>query len=286
MHGSNLAVTVDDLRRDIREALDLARHMGFSAVDARAVSGPLSPGELSESGRRHLRRHLGDLGLRLASLRGPASGPGYADPASGERRIDTARRILDLASALGVPVVTTALGAWIEPAWLDSSRPEDDSASETESGRRVAARAREALAILADHADRCGVILAIETAGLPAKSLARLLAERDCPFLAACCDSGGLLMQGEDPARIGEALAGRIRSARVRDAQRGSAAAPGHETAPGEGHLDVAAFLSGLAQSGYEGDLVVTRSEGGAARQDIERMRDLVLGIRRDVFKP
>ena len=221
MKNLDLSLCLDDLRLETRAAMDRARAMGFHAIDVSAVEGPVSPGELSRTGQRHLIKHLSDLGLRLSSFRGPAGGAGYADSGSGERRLESMRKIMDLASALRVPTVSTTLGG------SGGLSPDDR-----------AARYRETLSILADDADRKGVIVTIETAGLTTAELSKLLAEINCPQLAACCDSGEMLMHGEDPHRVADVLAGRVGLVQARDAVSGSPQAAGHEVAQGEGSLD------------------------------------------------
>lgn len=251
-----LALCLDDLRLETKAAMDRARTLGFRAIDVAAVAGPISPGELSHTGQRHLLKHLSDLGLRLASLRGPAGGAGYADRHSGERRLETMRKIIDLASTLRVPIVSTTLGA---PGEASS----DDRA----------ARYREMLAILAADADRKGVRVAVETAGVSAADLNQLLREVDCPMLAACCDSGAMLMHGDDPHKVAELLSGRVRLVRARDAVSGSSQAAGFETAYGEGHLDTPRFLASLAEAGFDGDLVLSRTTGDRPIIDLEKAR-------------
>ncbi len=264
MKSHLLSVSADDLHADIKAALDRARRIGFRRVDASAVEGPLSPQELSRSGQRHLMRHLADLGLTLGSLRGPVAGAGFADAAGGERRLDVTRRILAMAGQLRIPTVSVALGRTAEgPADL------------------VLARTQEALESLANDADRLGVTLTIESSGAPAASLATLLADINCPNLAACCDSGAMLMQGEDPHRIGEVLPGRIRLVRARDAIGGAPNAAGQEMALGEGHLDPAAFLASLTEAGFEGDIVLSRTTGGNAPRDLANARDIFASLLR-----
>lgn len=235
-----IALAVDDLRMEFKAALDAARRMGVRHVDVSATQGPVSRGELSKSGQRHLVRHLGDLGLSLDSLRGPAGGPGYCDNAAGERRLEMMRGVIELAGAIGVPVVSTTLGG----------------------GEIDGVRLKEAMAQIADFSDRCGVTVAIETSGMTTVDLEALLREMNCPHLAACCDTGAMLIQGEDPHRIADTLSGRVRLARVRDATWGARGAPGHETAVGQGQLDPAALLAGFAEAGYQGPLILTRQSG------------------------
>jgi sugar phosphate isomerase/epimerase len=254
-----LAVCLDDLRLETRAAMDRARRLGFRAIDASAASGPLSPMELTSTGRRHALKHVSDLGLRMASLRGPADGAGFGDSAAAERRLEQLLCIVDLAADLRVTVVSALLGV---------SRGPDDAA--------FLSRVSEGLTILADRADRRGVIVAVETAGISVKSLNELLGRIRCPNLAACCDSGAMLMRGEDPHRVGDSLAGGIRLVRVRDAVAGTADSAGHETVMGRGLLDLPRFLAGLEQAGFTGDLVLTRSEGQNPSADLSAAREIV----------
>ncbi len=263
MFPVELSVAADDLRLEIKPALDRARALGFRVVDIGAADGPLSPGELSTSGRRHFLRHLGDLGLSLKSLRGPVSGPGYANGAAGERRLEVAKGVISLAGEMKVPVVSTTLGGF----------ESGDASSQSN-------RLQEALETLANAADQYGVTVAIENAGVPSADLVALLKRINCPRLAACCDSGAMLMQGEDPHRAADTMAGKIRLVRARDAVRGSAGATGYETAIGGGQLDPVHFLAGLTEAGYQGPLVISRSTGVNPAADIahaKRVFDAIL---------
>jgi sugar phosphate isomerase/epimerase len=256
MPRPQLTICLDDLKLEIKEAMDRARTLGFCGVDIGAMAGSISPGELSATGRRHLLKHLSNLGMRLGSLRGPVGGAGYADPAGGEKRLEATMKIIELAGTLRVPVVSAALG------------PVSGLADPGQAGRL-----REALSILADIADRRRVTLAIETVGIGGAELNRLLADVDCPFLAACCDSGALLISGQDPHRVAGALPGRIGHVRARDAVAGTLDRPGHEVSLGEGRLEVPRFLAGLADAGFHGDIVMTRTTGDTAAEDLRRAR-------------
>jgi len=247
-----LSVCLDDLRLGVKQALDRARSLGFRAVDVGATSGPISPSELSHTGRRHLAKHLSDLGLRLGSLRGPVAGPGYGDTRGGEQRLQLLRGVIDLAASMRVPVVSTVVGVSARQA----TAPETD-------------RLREALASIADQADRAGVVVTLETAGLDSQTLSRLLSEVNCPLLAACCDCGAMLMQGEDPARVADLLPGRIRLVRARDAVAGSSSSPGHEVSHGQGNLEPERFLAALNEAAFEGDIVLTRTTGADPGVDL-----------------
>lgn len=251
-----LAVCTDDLKTEIKRALEWARNARFRAVDIGAVTGPISPAELSHTGRRHFLKHVGDLGLRVGSLRGPVGGPGYSDRAAGEHRLKHMQDILRLAQELHVPVVSTDVG-YINPK---------DTAAQ--------GRLREALETLANAADRVGVIATIETSGIGADELQKVLADLRCPNLACCCDSGAMLMRGDNPHAVGSTLPGLIRLVRARDAIAGSPEGPGRETAMGQGHLDLASFVAGLTESGFSGDIVLTRSSSSTPGEDLLRARE------------
>lgn len=253
LHRPQLGVCLDDLRVEVKTAMDRARAMGFHAIDVSALAGPISPAELSRTGQRHLAKHLADLGLRLASLRGPVGGGSYGDPTGGERRIDLMRGVIRLAADLHVPVVSTAIGG---------------GGVEKDSGR-----VREALAMLADDADRCGVTVAIETSGIGAADLAKVLGEINCPWLAASADTGAMIMRGDDPHTIGSLLPGRIKHARIRDAVTGSPNAAGYEVPLGEGRLDPALLLAALDEAGGSGDLILSRSTGNMPAADLQRAK-------------
>ena len=251
--AQRLAACADDLRIDIKTALARLPGLGFSAAEVGAAAGAISPDALTRTGRRHVVRYVADLGLRLAALRGPADGGSYADSATGERRLESMRGIIRLAADLGVPVVSTRLG-----------RVTDASAD----------RLSEVVAVLANEADRHGVRVALETAGVRADVLAALLNRAACPLVGACCDSGAMLIGGDDPHALAASLAGQVRMVRARDAMPGTPEEPGHETDFGAGGLDVAAFLAGLREAGYEGDLIVTRSGSATPAADLVKARD------------
>ena len=189
------------------------------------------------------------------SLRGPVSGPGYGDGAGGERRLDMVLDVLRLARQLGVPVVSTTMGT-----------VGDDSPA--------ASRNRDALAVMADHADRIGVTLAIETSGIAATDLDSVLRQIGCPKLTACCDAGAMLMGGDDPHRVADTLPGRIGLVRARDAMSGTPEAAGHEVAFGGGELDSRRFLAALAAAGFGGALVLTDTASGQAARNLSAARE------------
>ena len=146
-----LGVDVGDLRMPIRDAIRTAAQLDFRAIELPAASGETTPQQLDQSARRHLARFVANHGLTLASLTADVPDTQFTDPASVERRLDHTRRIMELAAALHVPIVSASAGALIDPA---SGEPKP--------------LVVEALTRVAEHADATGAIYALRP--LPRRS--------------------------------------------------------------------------------------------------------------------
>lgn len=244
MNAFRLGIAVDDLGLGPKEGLQQAVRMGYGAVELDASKGEVDPTNLSQSGMRHLRKLVDSLGLELAVLGGPAGAGGFTNPATADARIDKARRILELAARLRVPVVTAYVG----------SLPDDPK------DRRYQLVA-EALDHLGEFADKTGTALAIRTSDDSPAALRALLAGLNCPTLRVCYDPGSLLIHGHDPiAGVGE-LAGQIAASHLRDAVAGSKAAAGREVRMGSGQVDVLAYLAALEEGHYAGPQILRRTD-------------------------
>ncbi|MCB9856720.1 MAG: sugar phosphate isomerase/epimerase [Phycisphaerales bacterium] len=249
---NRLSVCTDDLRLEIKRALQTASALGFRTVDIGATGGAVHPRQMSKSAQRHLSRYLSDLGLRLGSLRGPVAGSSYGDGSAGEHRLEMMRSIIAMAGEMRVPVVSTSLGGFVGDADAEAN-----------------SRLLEAVETLANDSYRHGVRVAIETTGVSPEALRGLISGLDCPTLGVCCDSGAMLMEGNDPHRVAENLAGRIHVVRARDATFGSPTAAGREVAMGEGALDIPAFVASLQEAGFSGDMIVSRSDSVRPSADL-----------------
>ncbi len=261
MAAIEIGVEIDSFRRSAKEALRQASALGLRPVQLSAATGDVSPEALGDTGRRHLRRYVDGLGLTLAGLGADLGGRRFADSAHSDERLDRTRRILELASELRVPLVTARVGAL---------RSGDDPRTEL-----VAA----ALEQVADHADRTGVVFAIETAESTPGLLQAVLKRIDCPYVRAAYDPAALLMEGDDPVAGVQPLADQVVFSFARDAVQGSAERPGCETPLGTGDIDFAACLAALEEAGYHGPQILrsTSSEDpvrdiAAAKEHLERI--------------
>src|SRR5262245_45658784 len=242
---------LESLGLPVRQALDQAARIGAAGVQIDAA-GDLSPGNLSESGRRAFAARLRALDLELTALGCPLR-RGLDDPADLEPRIDRVREVMSLAYDLGPRVVVVAAGAV----------PEKE---DTPQARHL----RESLTALGQHGDRVGCTLALETGLESGETLAKYLATFDTGSLAANLDPANLLLHGFDPLAALRALAGRLAHAHARDCRRAGASRPAQEVPLGHGDIDWLAFLEALDEVEYRGWLVVEREGGDRRLADVE----------------
>ncbi len=239
-----VGVVLDSFGQPVREALGSAARLKFGAVEIAAVTGPISPEELSRSGQRDLVNTVRGMGMQLGALAADMGGGRFADSSAVEQRLERTRGILEMAAGMHVPVVTTHLGRF-DAAVVQGSH------------------LLEAVREIADMADRTGTMVALEAAAEPAL-LAELIKQVGCPLVGACYDPATLLIEGFEAAAGFEPLADRIFTAHVRDAVAGLVDRPGRETPLGQGEVDLAEVLAGLEQAGYRAAPYIRRS--GAER--------------------
>lgn len=237
-----LGVVLDSFRQPPKEALESAAALGFRQIEMSAVSGPVDPTELTGTGRRHLLRYVGGLGLRLAALGGDLGGSRFAESSRVEQRLEKLRSIVEMAADLRVPVVTTHLGRVDEQI--------------LQRGYLL-----EVIDQLATLSDRTGTYIAFETGGANPALLSQVLNQIGAGTLGVCYDPASLLIDGFDALEGIGPLANTILIARARDALAGSARQPGREVPLGSGQIDFAGYLAALDQAGYRSVPFVRRTD-------------------------
>ncbi len=256
-----LAVCLDDFGAPPKEALRAASELGFGCVQIGALHGPVSPGQLDESGRRHLRRFAEGLGLQIIALRVDFGGSRFLDASRTDYCIDHTRRALELARELNVPTVSAPLGKF--------------RSADVEEYELV----KSAVRAIADHADLLNCSFAVETAVDTPDALQQLLGDVSCPHLKVAYDPAELLMGGIDPLAPIETYADDIGLAFARDAERGTSARPGRETNLGAGHLSLPAYLAQLDAAGYRGPLIVRRADTTRPLADLVASKEYLESI-------
>ena len=238
----------------VRKALERAAAAGAAGIEFSPTAGDLAPDNLSQTGRRDLRRLIERHRLRLFALDARLPGLSLADPHRADEVVDRTMPILRLAADLRVPVVVTRLGRV-------GTDPEA-------APRRTAA---ETLQFLGDAADRFGVRLAPVTGPDPGEVLADLLGTLTAGGLGVAFHPGMLVSAGLDPAREAPSLGARLVHAYAADVTTG----PDGTWRPariGEGAVDWESVIAALAQVDYAGPLVVPPpGDAGRSPAEVER---------------
>jgi sugar phosphate isomerase/epimerase len=245
MPPRGLAAWLDTYRRDLRAALEAARADRLRLISVNAAGKLLDPAELSHSGRRHLARHVANLGLGWASLAAEFPGAGLADAARAEERLARVRTVLELCRELQVPQASVNL-----------------SGVGNESGEAV-------LRELAELSERIGVPVAVhDPTGHELDALAQRLAGLGQPLLRLGLDTAALPPPGSTLAKYA-ALAGDVY---LRDVRRRGGGI--EETTYGAGEVDFRAVLAALAAGGYDGALVLRRDATSAGVDALRQGRE------------
>lgn len=243
------AAWLDSYRRSLRDSLSAARADGFHSIVASTTQPDLNPRDFGDTARRHLAKHLRDLGLGLGALATPWPGRGLADPALGDERLAHFRQSLELCAALKVDCLTATL------AGLGGEQPDP--------------LALEALRAVADLADRTGVGVALHSPGDDSLRAAAQIRALGCPGVQLALDTAGTPIRATSAAP----LAGCIGMAQLRDVRRGGERV--EEVEFGQGDVDFAQFLAMLAETGCSGPLTVRR-DGDAGVDALRRGRDYI----------
>lgn len=235
-----IAVELQSLRLPFKQALLAAKQLGVSAVEIDA-RGEINPQELSNSGRRQLRKLLDDLDLSVAAV-GFRTRRGYDVADDLERRIEATKRAMDFAYALGASLVVNQIGRAPDkaegPAWTTLV---------------------EALTDLGAYGQHVGASLAAETGSESGADLAGLLAALPPGSLAVSLNPGNLIINGFAPLEAIQALGADIRYVRAKDGVRDLAQGRGVEVPLGRGAADFPALCGALEEHGYRGYWTIQR---------------------------
>lgn len=261
MHHPPIAVNIHDVTSSTREGLRWAADAQFGMVEL-TCTGELSPQELSQSGRRHLRAFLRGLGLVPASFVADFPQLRLTDPRVVEERVDRARQAMQLARDAGITVVTSAVGALTHP-----DRPEASPA------------AVDALRELAGHADRCGVTFSIRPTQDSGERVRAVLDAAGAATLRVDLDPAEQVMSGANPLAMIMRCPGEIAVVHARDGTLGSRDRGGRETPLGAGDVDFATLADVLREIDYVGPLVLRRTDSPSAVADMLAGRDQLLRL-------
>jgi sugar phosphate isomerase/epimerase len=244
MSDVKIGIRLESMGLPLRRALQEAERLGVGGVQVDAV-GDLAPAALSQTGRRELRHLLRTHNLALTALGCPLR-HGLDVPDNLEGRIEHVRTVLSLSADLGPRIVIVQAGRVPGP---------DDT-----SGR--GALLTEALLALAQHGDRTGTLLALETGLETGEVLGAYLDRFDTGGLGVNLDPANLLLRDFDPYESARALHGKIVHVHARDVRLGGASRLAQEVPLGDGDIDWLRLLGVLEEIAFRGWLTIERETG------------------------
>ncbi len=228
------SLAIDALGDDARAAFSLASEARFQGIAFATNHPQLTPDELTQSGRRDLKRILSSKQLSLDALRIAGPRTALADPATIDRTIENARKGFHLAHDLGITTVSLNVGNL-----ADSKTPMDTVVS--------------AIRELAQHADSAGLTLAISSDS--SDILAGILKRVDYDRARVNFDTARIIAAGEDPLKVAENLGDAIGQLTAADAVRAGSSV--RTTYLGEGQLPLPDLLEILQELNFRGPMIV-----------------------------
>jgi sugar phosphate isomerase/epimerase len=246
-----IGVRLESLGLPLRRGLTEASRLGVPGVQLDAA-GDLAPDQLSQTGRREFRNLLRTHNLELTALGCPLR-RGLDAVENQDARLEHVRKVMTLAYDLGPRLVIVQAGQVPEKEDLAPAR-----------------RLRESLANLAQHGDRTGTTLVLETGLESGAVLATYLRSFEAGSLGANLDPANLLLHAFDPLQAARDLRRLVVHAHARDCRRASTSRAAQEVPLGHGDIDWMSFLETLEEIEYRGWLVVEREQGDNRLADVE----------------
>lgn len=268
-----IGIVLDCFQIPFHEGLEKAAALGVQGVQFYAV-GEMAPEVLSREARLRLRRELETRGLEVCAVCGDLGGHGFERADEHPWRVEKAKRIIDLATELNSPVVTSHIGV------IRSFDCEENN------------NIKKALKDVVNYGEVHDVCFAVETGPEKSGVLKNFIEDLDLPNLKVNLDPANLLMvQGENPVDSVESLKKYIVHTHAKDGKKNSdsdpleiynAFAEGNprglrfedffvELPLGEGDVDFPAYVEALGNIGYNGYYTIEREAGNDRAGDISR---------------
>ncbi len=245
-----IGIGLSSLKQPFKQALHTASRLGATGIEI-DVRNEIRPSELSDTGRRQLRKMLDDLNLRVAAVRFPTQ-RGYDVLADLDRRIDATKQAMQFAYSLGASVVINAVGFIPE----DVDHPAYD-------------QLQVSLGDLAGYGQHVGAMLACETGSEPVERLVGMIESLADQMIGIAFNPANLLISDCYSADAIEVCASRTLVVTARDAVRDLARRRGMDVPLGRGSIDFPQILGRLEQEHYPGWYIVDRPDSEQPTEEI-----------------
>lgn len=227
-------LAVEPLGSDLRTTAKSAQKWGFGGLAIGIGHPEIHAKTFGQTAQRHFKQILSSHGLVLGALRVGVGKAGAFDSATSQKLLDDALTACEMAHRLQISVISIYIG-----------EPKDD--------QKISGDVAEIFQILAEHADRTGVIAALSCGQSP--WLLNLLSSMNAPSLAANLDSARVVAAGGSPREAAEMLAGRIALWTCTDALRNGANV--QMTPLGSGQAESREVVTILQDQDFTGPIII-----------------------------
>lgn len=269
MKQYQIGIMLECLKRPFDESLKLAREIGADALQI-----GLFALEQSHAERMEALDKIKSNGLRVSAVCGDLGGHGFTRAEENPAKIETSKRIMELALDFEADVVTTHIGV------IPADR------------KGCYGVLSEACAELGQFAEQCGARFAIETGPETPETLCAFLEQLPTKGIGVNYDPANLVMvTGSDPIQGLRTLQGKIVHTHAKDGimlkQTDPAVIYGifadggiedfrmeeyfREVPLGQGKVDIPAWLKELDAIGYDGFVTIEREVGADPAGDISK---------------
>lgn len=260
-----IGVLADGFRLPFEKAIAESAKLGIEGVQIYAVSGDLSPDNVTPSIIREKKAVLNHYGVKISAVCGDLGGHGFEDKEENPTRVERSKRIVDTALELGANIITTHIGVV----------PKD---TESDTYKIM----QEACNRLAEYANQHQAYFAVETGPEPAERLKLFLDSLSSKGVAVNYDPANLIMlSGDDPVAGVEILKDYIVHTHAKDGVKLALTKANPEQSYlelplGMGFVDFPRYLQALDAIGYHGYLTIEREVGENPAADIQLAADFL----------
>ena len=280
MANLKIAVMLSNLRMDYYEGMEVVADMGVPGIHLSVTAEGFRPEDLDSPARKELASHIASLGLEISAVSAWGGGVDLGEEEDWEENIAWGGRIMELSADLGTDIWQGHCGIM----------PEDPEQPEWQ-------RFLDGMGMIAEHGERTGVRLAIETGPEPAYVLRRLIDTVGSDYIRINWDPANMILW---PARyaqdLGEpydklkwiekyqpnegalAMADVIVHTHAKDALVHDDGAR-EEVPLGTGWVDWPRYTGYLLDNGYDGYFAIERETGGDPVGDIKRAVDFLRSL-------